>query len=211
MITSDEGLKILIDPYGEGVGYRIHRINADVVTISHEHFDHNNVNMIKNRDRALILRGLKKNGDWNIIDRSIDGVDIYNIPLYHDDNMGKERGKNSGFIYKIDGLKILHLGDLGHILTKPQIDRIGKIDILLIPVGGVYTIGAEEATKVIDQLNPKIVIPMHYKTEPVTLPIEPIDRFIKDKKNIKRVEGYSISISKESLPENQEIILLHYK
>ncbi len=211
LITSDKGVRILTDPYGRGVGYEIPRVKADIVTISHEHFDHNNVEMIENRDEALILRGIGSSGDWNPINKRIGDISIYNVPLYHDHKRGLKRGKNSGFVYEIDGLRLLHLGDLGHLLSRDQLDRIGKIDILFIPVGGVYTIDAEEAREVVAQINPKIIIPMHYKTAPVILPIEPLDAFISEQDNVERLGSNNFNISRKDLPDTPKIVILNYK
>jgi len=160
---------LVMDPYGPKVGELPSELSADVVTVSHQHFDHN------------YTKGVS--GNPQIIDGpgqfSVKGFEIKGIKSFHDDENGTKRGENTIFRISAEGLTLCHLGDLGHLLTPEQIQEIGSVDILMIPVGGHYTIDADEAVRVVSQLNPKIVLPMHYKPEnwPLDLPIAGVDKF----------------------------------
>lgn len=192
-------MRIVTDPFDPSLGYKIPSLEADMVTVSHEHYDHNATDQVKGNPE--IVRGV---GEKKIKDIAIRGVDTF-----HDKAQGSERGGNIVFSFEIDGMKIIHLGDLGHILTQEQIENIGEVDILLIPVGGTFTIDAQEATQVVGQLKPKITIPMHYKTPAITLPIEGVEGFLSGKKNIERTK--ELEVRKEELPKEEKIIVLEYE
>jgi L-ascorbate metabolism protein UlaG (beta-lactamase superfamily) len=173
-IKTSAGTRIVTDPHAiESFGER-NNIEADLICITHLHTDHTQIGVIENvtpkNVKDLVRVGLKddkgdgKKIEWNIIDNEkFKDVKISTVGLYHDDVKGMMRGKNSAFILEVDGFRIVHLGDLGHLLTKDQIKKIGAVDILLIPVGGVYTINGTEAKKVVEQLKPRhYVLPMHY-------------------------------------------------
>lgn len=209
MLESSNGTKVLIDPFGD-IGYTFPAVTPDIVTISHEHFDHNNTDPIQGTPE--ILRGLTREAnDWNNVNKKIGDISIFNVPVYHDKTQGNQRGKNSVFIYDVDGLRFVHLGDLGHVLLDDQIKKIGKVDVLMIPVGGVYTIDGQEASKVVEQLNPKVVLPMHYKTPALTFELNTIDALLKDKDNVKKVEGNILGVDKDHMPAKQEIIVLDFE
>jgi L-ascorbate metabolism protein UlaG (beta-lactamase superfamily) len=208
-LESSKGTKVLIDPFND-IGYTFPTVIPDIVTMSHEHFDHNNTDTIQGSPE--ILRGLKNDGnDWNNINKKIGDFSIFNVPVYHDETQGGKRGKNAVFIYDVDGLRFVHVGDLGHVLLDDQIKKIGKVDVLLVPVGGVYTIDGQGASKVVEQLNPKIVIPMHYKTPSLTFDLDTVDTFIKGKGNVKKVEGNVLGVDKEHMPAKQEIVVLDFE
>ncbi len=198
LIESEKGIRIVTDPFNSSLGYKIPPLEADMVTISHEHYDHNATDQVKGKPE--IVRGV---GEKKIKDIAIKGVDTF-----HDKAQGAQRGKNTVFSFEIDGMKIVHLGDLGHILTKEQIGAIGEVDILLIPVGGTFTLDAQEATQVVGQLKPKITIPMHYKTPAIDLPIEGVERFLSGNKNIEKKK--ELESRKEELPKEEKIIVLEY-
>lgn len=168
MITNQAGKSLLMDPYNEETGYDVNKVKADVVTTSHKHGDHANLAMVE--------------GDYTLIDtvgaHAADGFAIEGIASKHDDQNGSQRGDNIIFVVKTDGVRLCHLGDLGHRLSAEQIDKIGKIDILMIPVGGNYTIGANTAAEVADSLQPLLVLPMHYKTDVCTYPIDSEQGFV---------------------------------
>ena len=193
LLTSDSGVRIITDPYKHGCfdgGIKYDKITeeADIVTISHEHDDHNET-MISG-DPAFV-----KSADTKIIKEiSISGIDVY-----HDTSEGKERGNNIIYNISIDGVNVVHLGDLGHALSAQETEKIGNVDILLIPVGGHFTIDAGIADTVIRALNPKIVIPMHFKTDKCGFPIATIDDFTKNKE-VKKITG-ELSIKKDALPD----------
>jgi L-ascorbate metabolism protein UlaG (beta-lactamase superfamily) len=159
-----------MDPIPGAIGYTPPaNLKADAVTVSHEHGDHNNVALVSGvKGDPKILRGLspdKKN--WVKTEEKIKDVAIRSVGVYHDDQQGKLRGLNSVFVFETGGMRIAHLGDLGHLLTDAHLQQIGPVDVVLVPVGGVFTIDAAQASKVIEQLKPRtIVVPMHYRARP---------------------------------------------
>lgn len=170
-LTESTGTTLLTDPFDESmVGYAMEYAgDIDVVTVSHKHADHNNLKAV--------------GGDPLVINREgafeVAGVHISSISTKHDDQNGKLRGNNIVFKYRMDGVDICHLGDIGEPCNVDLIELIGSVDILLIPVGGNYTIDAEQAKEYIDFLMPDIVIPMHYKSKGVTIDIDKVDNFLK--------------------------------
>ena len=168
LITAANGTSILTDPFNEKVGYDLPAVKCDIVTVSHGHFDHNYTECVPGE-----FVEVNEPGEYNI-----DGIAINGISVYHDEKEGALRGNNIVFNMKIDGLNICHLGDLGHILDESDASKIGSVDILFIPIGGNYTIDADRAGKVINALNPTIILPMHYKTESTEMPIETKDKFL---------------------------------
>lgn len=166
-IDTPGGITILTDP-NEGIGYKAPSGKIDVVTVSHEHFDHNKVGVAPD---ARVLRGLE-DGEWADIDETIGDVRVRTVGTYHDVQLGAERGKNSMFVFTVAGLlTIVHAGDLGEDPTSPSfqdpaiLEKIVAADVLLLPVGGHTTIGPLEADVVIEDLQPTLVIPMHYRTD----------------------------------------------
>ncbi len=199
-ISSQDNKNIITDPYsvGRGINYGAIQESADIVTVSHQHGDHNNAKSIKGNPTIIQEAGT----------RTAKGVEIKSIPVYHDGTQGTQRGNNLIFCLKIDGLNICHAGDLGHPLSPQQISEIGKPDVLLIPVGGFYTINAQEASEVVLSLKPKMVIPMHYKTPKAEYPISTVDDFLKGKKNVRRSNSSEIELNKNTLPQETEIVVL---
>ena len=202
LITSDPGTKIVTDPYtsGQGLGYAPVNESAEAVTISHEHGDHNNEKSVKGSPR--ILRG---EGAWRI-----GSLEIKGVAAFHDQEKGAQRGKDTIFCFSADGVNICHLGDLGEFLSDKQIESIGKVDALLVPVGGFYTIDAEQAWKVALSLNPRIVIPMHYKTPKCEFPLAVVDVFLKGKPRVHKLASSELKLSKSELPAEMEIRVLPY-
>ncbi|GIW62935.1 MAG: MBL fold metallo-hydrolase [Patescibacteria group bacterium] len=155
-LIKNKNIKIVTDPFDpKMVGLPYKKQGANLITTSHNHQDHC---YTEKENSAELVIGLP--GEYEINTVSITGY-----PTFHDNNNGLERGKNTIFRFLIDNKTILHCGDLGHILNDELIDEIGNIDIALVPVGGFYTIGPQEAIKVINQIEPKVVVPMHYKTD----------------------------------------------
>jgi L-ascorbate metabolism protein UlaG (beta-lactamase superfamily) len=200
LITSDAGVKIITDPYPQGSGLSYAPINeaADVVTMSHDHFDHNNVSSVLGKPEVVAGSGVK----------NIKGIQFKGIASHHDQSQGKERGANTAFCFSVDGIKLCHLGDLGHRLSKEQMADIGGIDVLFIPIGGVFTIDAKMAGTVVDDLKPKIAMPMHYKTAKCDWPLNTVDDFVADKKNVKKLNSSELELRASNLPEATEIVVL---
>jgi L-ascorbate metabolism protein UlaG (beta-lactamase superfamily) len=200
LITSEAGLKIITDPYpqGSGLSYTPIKEAADIVIMSHDHFDHNNIASVPGKPEVITGSGAK----------TVKGVQFRGIDTYHDGSQGKERGANTAFCFSVDGIKLCHLGDLGHRLSHEQITEIGNVDILFIPIGGVFTIDAKMAGTVSDDLKPKVVMPMHYKTAKCDWPLSTVDDFVMGKKNVKRLNSSEIEFKDGNLPEVTEIVIL---
>jgi len=200
MITSETGIKIITDPYVTGGEFSYGKIeeSADIVLVSHDHFDHGNVSAVGGNPK--LVRGA--------VTTEIKGIEFKGIATYHDDAGGRLRGKNTIFCFDVDGIRVCHLGDLGHQLSPQQVAELGKVDILLIPVGGFYTIDAKVAGQVCDKLTPKVIIPMHYKTDKCGLPIASVDEFLRGKKEISRLDASEAEFKQEELPATTQIIVL---
>jgi L-ascorbate metabolism protein UlaG (beta-lactamase superfamily) len=198
LITSDAGTRIVTDPYetSDALKHGVIKETADIVTVSHEHGDHNNVSAVQGN--LKVVRGTSE----------VKGIKIKAVPAAHDDKGGSQRGKNTIFCFEVDGINICHAGDLGHVLTTEQVKAIGKVDVLMIPVGGFFTIDAKTAAKVGDQLKPKVIIPMHFKTEKISFPISGVDEFIKGKSNVTRVNSIEIELKAGKLPASAQIMVL---
>lgn len=199
-------VRILMDPYSSGTGgYGTLSLEADVVTASHEHSDHNYIQAAQGSPQ--VLRGLTEDGlQWQDVDFSINGISFGSVNTYHDDAGGSARGRNAAFIVQADDLRLVHLGDLGHLLNEDQVQGLSPVDILFIPTGGHYTIGPKEAEQVIEQLNPRVVVPMHYRTQAIAdWPLQDLDAFLEGKDNINHRGEKTVTVSKSTLPESREI------
>ena len=194
-ITND--VKIVTDPHdGRSIGIPTPNVFGDIILVTHNHYDHNSVKTVQKEDSKIITDERK---------RTIGNIQINGIPAYHDTASGQRRGSMVLYKFTCDDITFCHLGDLGHELDEKTIQQIGKIDILFIPVGGNYTIDAEQAWQVIQMLKPRIAIPMHYRIEGLSIPIAGIDPFLE--KNIYKVlkVGNEIDIEKDELPKEPEI------
>lgn len=191
---------VVTDPFDDSIGIKFPKTVADIVTITHDHFDHNASGKIE--DTPFIIKGP---GEYEV-----KGVEVTGVASFHDNKKGEERGKNTIYNIKIDKINIAHLGDLGQeSLTSEQIEEIGNVDILLIPVGGFFTIDGGEAAKIASQLEPKIVIPMHFKnTDTKIAELEGPEKFLKEmgKENVESLPKLSITVDK--LPEEAQVVLL---
>ena len=211
LIVTSNNTKIITDPVSMN-GYNVPKeIKADIVTVSHEHFDHNKVESVSGS--PIVLRGLVNGGRrFAQIDRTIKDVRIYTVPSYHDKEQGKKRGLNSIFIFEFDGIRVVHLGDIGQTLSSEQINKIGKVDVLMIPVGGKYTIYGKDAEKIVSQLKPKLIVfPMHFKTDVANFLPYSADDFVKGKKNVKKIDGNCYKLDLDNLPKKLEYVVLNYK
>jgi L-ascorbate metabolism protein UlaG (beta-lactamase superfamily) len=197
-ITSSSGTKIITDPF-RYLGYPIPEVWPDVVTVGKETRNHSNVALAKGN--PLILRGLKPWGfGWNEINTVFRDVLIYNIPIHM--RAPAEFIKGSAFVFELDGLCICHTGDIGEPFNEGQLDLLGHIDIVFVPIGGAYTMGPEKARKVVEQLKPKIVVPMHYYDDTTVL-----ERFLDGPHRTRFLETNEFSVSKDTLPPVTEIFI----
>lgn len=195
-----DGITLITDPFDKTIGIKMPNFEADIVTISHNHYDHNNIKAIRGNPYIINSAG----------EYDIKGVIIYGVESYHDKQEGKERGKNIIYRIEIDNVSITHLGDLGHILNDKQLEILAGTDILLIPVGGKYTIDAKEAVEVVSQIEPRIVIPMHYKTKGLKIDIDSVESFIKEIGITPEYEENKLKINQKELP-NEEMKIIIFK
>ncbi|MGI6004167.1 MAG: MBL fold metallo-hydrolase [Christensenellales bacterium] len=158
-LTTENGTRIIADPFKDSIGYPLANAPADIVTTSHKHYDHGYTQAVMppftlvDTPEKVILRG----------------VTIYGVPTWHDEAGGSLRGDNIVFVYEADGLRLAHMGDLGHLLSAEQLAAIGRLDVLMIPIGGIYTIDAQVAAQTVKALSPRVVLPMHYQSDRLTL------------------------------------------
>ena len=202
LTSSNSGgkLSIVIDPFSQEIGLKLPKLEADILLITHPHSDHNNLDAVFGN--YFLVSGP---GEYEIKNVFIEG-----IFSYHDNVFGKERGENTIYVIESEDLRVCHLGDIGQgELTQEQLEKIGEIDILMIPVGGVYTISAKESVKIISQLEPKITIPMHYFLPKLKIKLDSLDKFFKAL-GIKSVAPIKkLTIKKKDLsPEEAKIVVL---
>ena len=192
---------VITDPFSPAIGYTLGKVAADIVTVSHPHPGHSYVQGVADEPRVLKSPGEYESG----------GVLTVGVHTFHDNEKGAQRGKNTVFVIDIDDVMICHLGDLGHVLTAEQVAEINGVDVLLIPVGDVSTIDAVQAAQVVRQLEPKIIIPMHYKTEAEKKDLETAERFLKEMGVKEAVPQPKLSVNKSSLPLTMQVVMLSYK
>ncbi len=201
MITSDNGTRIITDPYAtsKNLTYDEIKETADIVTVSHGHSDHNNVAAVKGNPAVVKEAGTKE----------VKGIKFGGIPTYHDEAGGSKRGNNIIFCFEIDGIRVCHLGDLGHQLDDKQVAELGEVDILLTPVGGFYTIDAKVATEACGRLAPKVIIPMHYRNDRCSsFPVSGVDEFLQGKTGVSQVDTSEVEFKQGELPATTQIIVL---
>ncbi len=193
-----EGLTLVTDPYNPSLGLKLPNFEADIITVSHDHDDHNNIKGLRGTPKIIQSAG----------EYDIKGIMVEGILAYHDAKQGAERGTNIIYRIEMDDITLCHLGDLGHVLDNKQLERLEGIDILFVPVGGKYTLDAKQAVEVISQIEPRIVIPMHYKTKDVKLDIEGVEKFIKEL-GLEPTHEEKLKINKKDLPaEDMELVML---
>lgn len=205
LITTEAGTRIVTDPfdpsaYPDKMSYRPFRDKADIVTVSHEHPDHAKPGIVGGS--PVVIKG---NGKF-----VANEVEFLGVATYHDKSQGSQRGGNTVFVISADGLRIAHMGDLGHVLNGDQAAEIGAVDVALIPVGGYYTIDAEEADQVARQVDANIVIPMHYRTEKCSFPIAGVESFIERKSSARRLGSSVLEVTRDTIPAEPEIVVLDY-
>ncbi len=196
---------LVTDPFDpEIVGFPFPKVSADIVTISHEHKDHNNAELVKDVKKVVSGPG----------EYEINEVSIIGIASYHDDKKGAKRGKNTIYVIEMDGQRIVHLGDLGHKLSEKFIEKVGNVDVLIIPVGGEYTIGAAKATELVRAIEPRMTIPMHYKVPKLNkktfAKLSSVESFI-TKIGIPAEKTNKLNVSSGTIEEEQKVVLLEKK
>lgn len=197
-LIESESSRIMTDPFEDKLGYPEFDEAVDIVTVSHQHWDHNAVQVLRGHPTIVSEPGVYQLGETH----------IKGIKSFHDQAGGKLRGPNLIFKISLQGVDIVHLGDLGHILGQEQIDAIGRVDILLLPVGGIYTINADEARRVAMQLKPAIIVPMHYNTKPLSFELEPLEAFTGQFD--KTVKQPCLEITADTLQEQAGVVVLDY-
>lgn len=198
---------VVTDPFAQNsVGFAFPTTSADVVTVSHQHEDHNAVALIKPTSRREKVFLVTQPGEYEV-----GGISVFGVPTYHDDTNGALRGNNTVFTILLDGIRVCHLGDLGHPLSNEQIEAIGSVDILFCPVGGVYTIDPTVAVKTIRQIEPSIVIPMHFRTDKHEASIFGELKTVEDFLQAYGVESQPVpklEVASGKLPEETEVVVL---
>ena len=202
LLTSESGYSILTDPCDPETGYELDNLVCDAVTVSHEHHDHNCLAIVAGEPTIIRTAGEHLAGD----------IRVTGFANYHDDAKGAKHGDNILFLYQIDGLKVLHLGDLGHMLSEEAIRSIGDVDVLLAPIGGVYTINAKSATELADKLHAKVLIPMHYKTPALHFNIEGLEPLLAANVNrrVHHLNANTAQLSHDTLGDRR-LLILDYK
>jgi L-ascorbate metabolism protein UlaG (beta-lactamase superfamily) len=203
-ITADNGTVIVTDPYESGaynggIGYEPVTDKTDVAIVSHDHEDHSHVQSLT--------------GDFTVLKESgcVNGIEFSAVETAHDEKGGAERGKNMMFAFEVDGVKLVFAGDLGHVLNGAQVKEFSKVDILLTPIGGVFTIDSAGAKELVGQLKPKVVVPMHFKTEKCGFPLATVDDFAKHMTSVKKPGQSEVEVNKKDLPDSgPEVWVLEY-
>lgn len=196
---------VIVDPYAGGfTGLREPKLDANIVCVTHAHEDHNNSALVKGSDDGKDAFVIQGPGEYEI-----GGVNIVGVDSFHDNSEGSERGKNTIYQIIVDDVNIVHLGDLGQKeLSQAQVEALSGCDVLMIPVGGVFTITSKEAPNIIAQLEPKMIVPMHYKVPSLKFDLEPVDEFLKamGKDNVEKLP--KLSVSRDKLPDEPQVVIL---
>lgn len=191
---------IITDPYSPDLGYSLGKLNASIVTVSHQHPGHSFTAGVGGDPKAITGPG----------EYEISNVLVIGVATFHDEDRGKIRGGNTAYLIEIDEISVCHLGDLGHVLTDEQVEELGNVDVLLVPVGGVSTIDSQVAAEIVRQLEPKAVIPMHYKTPALSRKLEPVEAFLKEMGADNITPQAKLSLTKSSLPISTQVFLLEF-
>jgi len=195
LIETAGGTRVVTDPY-DGIGLTFPQVEADYVTISHDHFDHGARQHVGGDFTTFSTQGAHK----------ADGIDINGVLTFHDETGGAERGSNVMFVIEADGVRLCHAGDLGHMPEAAQIEALGTVDILCLPVGGTYTIDAVGATELLGILKPRIAVPMHYLVPGLSLDIADASGFVSGKDSVRQADALEVDAA--SLPEALDVVVL---
>lgn len=203
-IKSNAGQVTVIDPYDpEVTGLKLPKISADLVLVTHGHQDHNYVDGVLPAASEKVFQ-VSGPGEYEI-----GGALIRGINSYHDESKGNDRGRNTIYVINIEGVNFCHLGDLGQKkLTESQLEDIGEVDVLFIPVGGVFTIDAKDASEIMAQIDPKIAVPMHYKEEGLKYELDSLDEFVKQMGLTTVEPTKKLSVRKDRVPEELQIVVM---
>ncbi len=213
LLETAAGTRILMDPFQKTAGYPMPQgLRADLVTLSHEHPDHDNARMVVNAPKVIHGLTPDKKG-WVRVNDKFRDVAVRTVGVYHDDKRGTVRGLDTVFIFEVGGLRIAHLGDLGHLLDDEELEAIGSVDVLLVPVGGSTTLDAYHATRVVDQLHPRLmIIPMHHRTDvAATKELDPVEPFLERKANVRHPASPTIALTPVKARPATEIVVLPYR
>ncbi|MSQ15356.1 MAG: lactamase [Dehalococcoidia bacterium] len=192
---------IVTDPFPSSIGYSMPQTTADIVTVSHHHEGHDNFGDIGGDPRLLDVPG----------EFEISGALIVGVTTYHDNSKGSKYGKNIVYLMEMEEVSVCHLGDLGHPLSSEQGEELSKVDILMVPVGGVTTFSVAAAAEIVGLLEPKIVIPMHYRTDKARPDLDPLDKFLKEIGVKEPSPIPRLSVTKSSLPHEMQVVVLNYR
>ncbi|MBI3947808.1 MAG: MBL fold metallo-hydrolase [Armatimonadetes bacterium] len=210
-IVADGGARVVIDPFDARVGYAVPSVTADLVLITHEHGDHSNAAAVNGNPEVLHGLGM------DAAPRTVKGVSARAVRTKHfGDPSGAGRGENTVFVLKVDGMNIVHCGDLGHTLSAAQVKAIGPVDVLMLPVGGFYTIDGAAAARVVGQLKPKLVVPMHYKTaaNPGS-PVAGAEAFLEAAKKagweVREPKSATLKLTRATLPKKTTVVVLEFR
>ncbi len=216
-IISSAGTRIVLDPHAIDAFGR-QSVKADLVVCSHLHTDHTRIDVLDEKPKPKVLYGVKddkgtgKKYSWTNFDEKFKDVHVYSVGTYHDDEQGLKRGLNSVTVIEVDGYRIVHLGDLGHKLSPADLKSIGTVDVLMVPIGGIYTLNGSEAKEVVAQLKPRFaIIPMHYGIKGVYEDLLTADEFLEDQTNVRKEHPIELTLEVGAkAPEKPEIVLLRW-
>ncbi len=194
-----EGI-VVTDPFGKEAGYEWSRPRADIVTVSHSHDNHNQSQRVAGDPKVIAGPG----------EYEISNIFVTGIGSYHDNKKGADRGSNTIYLIEFEDLKICHLGDLGHVPSEAQAEALSGLDVLFVPVGGVTTINAAQAAEVVSQLEPRIVVPMHYKTRAFAGKLEGLDKFFKEMGLKDVADQDSLKVTRSSSEDESQVVVLKY-
>ncbi len=197
---------VVTDPFSsEMVGFKFPKTEADIITVSHQHQDHNNISLVEGNPFIISAPG----------EYEVKGVSIFGYQSFHDSRSGAEKGENIIYVIEAEGLRICHLGDLGSAISPKTLEEISEIDVLMIPVGGEVTIDQHEAADLVSQIEPKIILPMHYRVsginEKVFGGLKTVEDFLKEMGTLSPEKLDKLSLAKDKLPEEMKIVLLERK
>ena len=194
------GAAVVTDPYPPAIGLKLSRLDADLVTVSHEHDNHNYTQVVR---EAYEIRGP---GEYEVA-----GVSVIGVATYHDAERGAKHGRNTVYLIDIDDVRVVHLGDLGHKLDDAEAEAVSSTDVLLVPVGGRSALNAAQAAEVVRQLEPRYVVPMHYAIPGLKLELDTIDRFLKEMAVTAAEPQPKLTVQKSSGEYETRVVVLEPK